>query len=127
MTDTPTPYDLIGGEAVVREIVDRFYDLMDSLPEVKGLRAMHAADLGPMRDRLTAWLVGWLGGPPIYEERFGHVCIASAHAPFAIDATAREHWLLCMLKAIDESAAPPDLKTRLHAPMRRMAEMLQNR
>ena len=27
------PYDLIGGEAAVRRIVNRFYDIMDSAPE----------------------------------------------------------------------------------------------
>jgi len=29
---TQTPYELVGGDAGVRRLVDRFYDLMDSAP-----------------------------------------------------------------------------------------------
>ena len=30
---TVTPYERIGGEAAIRTLVDRFYQLMDELPE----------------------------------------------------------------------------------------------
>jgi hemoglobin len=39
MIDTArTPYQRIGGESGVRELVDRFYDLMDSLPLARSLK-----------------------------------------------------------------------------------------
>ena len=36
--DAPTPYDVMGGDAKVRALVDRFYDLMDLEPAYKELR-----------------------------------------------------------------------------------------
>ena len=43
--DTPTPYDLLGGEDGIRRLVDRFYDLMDTAPEAATVRALHATSL----------------------------------------------------------------------------------
>ncbi|MEZ4290040.1 MAG: hypothetical protein R3E53_05665 [Myxococcota bacterium] len=54
----------------------------------------------PMRDRLTAFLCGWLGGPPRYEERFGHVRMRGAHAPYAIDPALADAWVECMRLAL---------------------------
>ena len=99
----PTPYERIGGEGAVRRIVDRFYDLMDSDADVAPLRRMHAADLAPMRERLTDFMVGWLGGPPRYFQRSDAKCMGQAHAPFAIDAAIRDQWMSCMNRALDEN------------------------
>ena len=60
------PYELIGGGPVVRQVVERFYDIMDADPAAAGIRAMHAGDLGPMRERLFEFLSAWLGGPTTY-------------------------------------------------------------
>lgn len=79
-----SPYEMIGGEVAVRRIVDRFYDIMDSAPEAARIRAMHAHDLAPIRERLYEFLSGWLGGPPLYFQRPDHKCIVSAHRAFAI-------------------------------------------
>ena len=38
MSDTPTPFDALGGEAFVRALVDRFYDLMDLEAGYAGIR-----------------------------------------------------------------------------------------
>lgn len=103
-TPAPTPYDMIGGEAVVRRIVERFYDVMDSAPEAAGIRAMHAADLGPMRQTLFEFLSGWLGGPRSYAK-----CIMSAHRPFAIGDAERDAWMFCMRRALSDSGVTGEL------------------
>ena len=72
MSDTNTPYDLIGGEAGVRKLVDRFYDHMDQLEEVKGIRDLHARSLKASREKLFLFLSGWLGGPDLYVQKYGH-------------------------------------------------------
>lgn len=77
----PSAFDLVGGEARVRELVDRFYDLMDLEPEFSGIRALHPASLDGSRDKLFWFLCGWLGGPDHYIERFGHPRL---RAPFAV-------------------------------------------
>ena len=78
------PFERIGGEEGVRALVDRFYDLMDTLPEAAGIRAMHPRDLRMSREKLYLFLVGWLGGPPLYVERFGHPRLRARHLPFPI-------------------------------------------
>ncbi|MBL8304434.1 MAG: cyanoglobin, partial [Ideonella sp.] len=71
-TPASSPYERLGGDAGVRALVDRFYDLMDIEPAYTGLRAIHPESLDGSRDKLHWFLSGWLGGPALYEERFGH-------------------------------------------------------
>jgi hemoglobin len=75
---------------------------METLPEARALRAMHAADLTEVREKLAVPLVGWLGGPNEYRSRFGAISIPGFHARFAIDEAERDAWLLCMARAVDE-------------------------
>jgi hemoglobin len=67
-----TPFDQIGGEARVRALVTRFYDLMELEPGYQALRAVHGSELANARKKLFWFLCGWLGGPQHYTERFGH-------------------------------------------------------
>ena len=121
-----SPYEMIGGEAMVRRIVDRFYEVMDSAPEAAGIRAMHATDLAPMRTRLFEFLSGWLGGPPLYFQRPDHKCIVSAHRPFAIGAAERDAWMMCMRQALKDCGVAEDLRTLLDRAFLRMAEAFRN-
>jgi len=111
-TSAQTPYDLIGSE-VVRQIVDRFYDLMDSDERYAALRAMHADDLEPMRDSLTGFLCAWLGGPrDWFAERPG-ICMMSAHARMPIGSDTAGQWIDAMRRAIGEAPLAPALGTRM--------------
>ena len=122
-----TPYELIGGAEGVRKLVDRFYDLMDSLPEVRGLRAMHAKDLTPMREKLSDFLSGWFGGPQLYFQRPDAKCMGSAHAPFRIGEAERDQWMLCMHQALEESALPRNMKNLVDIAFFRMCDAFRNR
>ncbi|MBV1732644.1 MAG: globin, partial [Hydrogenophaga sp.] len=44
-----TPFEWIGGEARVRALVDRFYDLMDIEPGYHELRVAHGSTLDDAR------------------------------------------------------------------------------
>jgi hemoglobin len=124
-----TPYELIGGtEDAVRHLVTCFYEVMDTDPEMKTLRALHAGDLSPMRERLTWFMSGWLGGPALYAERNdGSVCITKAHQPFPIDAEMRDLWMTCMRRALEKAGTPEPVRQMLDAPLARVAEFLRNR
>ena len=122
-----TPYDMVGGETALREIVERFYDIMDSAPEANDIRAMHARDLSPMRERLFEFLSGWLGGPPLYFQRPDHKCIVSAHRPFAIGEAERDQWMMCMRRAMEETGVPAEVRTLLDRPFLRVADAFRNR
>jgi len=120
------PYDLIGGEAALRRIVDRFYRIMDSDPAAAGIRAMHADDLAPIREKLFEFLSGWLGGPPLYVQRTGSVCITEAHRPFAIGAAERDQWLMCMRRALREEGVSEEVRELLDKPLFMIADFVRN-
>lgn len=94
-----TPYERLGGRDVLRAVVDRFYDLMEQDPAYAALRAMHAADLAPMRESLTGFLTGWSGGPRDWFA--GGKCVMGAHRPLAITPATAAEWLDAMGRAVD--------------------------
>lgn len=122
-----SPYVRLGGDEGVRQLVGSFYELMDTLPEAQTIRAMHAADLSPMVEKLSVFLIGWLGGPERYRERFGRVVIPAAHEPFSIGTDARDEWLLCMRRALESVQADADLLEMLMPPFKAMADMCRTR
>ena len=113
MTGSPTPFERLGGEAGVRALVDRFYDLMDLDPGAAELRALHPTSLDGSRDKLYWFLCGWLGGPQHYTDRFGHPMLRARHLPFRIGLRERDQWLACMHQAMAELAVEPALAERL--------------
>lgn len=122
-----TPYELIGGEEGVRRLVDRFYDLMDTAPEAAAIRAMHARSLKVSREKLFLFLTGWMGGPPLYVERFGHPMLRARHLPFPIGGPERDEWMWCMERALDEQEMPSILRDYLRDRFRGVAEHMRNR
>ena len=123
---SPTPYERIGGEAGIRRLVDRFYDLMDSAPEAVHVRALHATSLTASREKLRLFLTGWTGGPQLYVARHGHPRLRMRHFPFAIGARERDEWLWCMDRALDEQEMPPELRTHLHERLHALADHMRN-
>ncbi len=122
-----SPYQKLGGEAGVRKLVDRFYELMDTLPEAEIIRAMHPQDLAGSRDKLFKFLSGWLGGPQLYMEEFGHPRLRARHMPFAVDEAARDAWMLCMKQAVDEMNIEDELlKQQLLHSLFKTADFMRN-
>jgi hemoglobin len=119
-------FESIGGEAAVRRLVDRFYDLMDALPEAREIRALHPAELAGSRDKLHWFLVGWLGGPPLYVERFGHPRLRARHLPFPIGPRERDQWLFCMRQALQENVADEPVRTQIAAALAQLADHMRN-
>jgi hemoglobin len=99
-----TLYDLLGGEPEathkIREIVEAFYDVMDSDEKAKTIRLMHPEDLTPSREKLFMFLTGWTGGPQLYTERYGHPFLRRRHLPFKIGEDERDQWIYCMTKGM---------------------------
>lgn len=122
-----TPYGQMGGERAVRALVDRFYDLMDTLPEVRVLRDLHPADLAESRDKLFWFMSGWLGGPPLFVEKVGHPMLRRRHFRFPVDAAMRDQWMRCMTQALDEHVADAALRERLHTALANLADHMRNR
>jgi hemoglobin len=100
---------------------------MDSLPEAASIRAMHASDLSPMKEKLAEYLIGWMGGPPLYAEKYGSVCMTTPHEPYHIGPEERDQWLLCMDRALEQIDASEELVAMLKIPFYRIADAVRNR
>ena len=122
-----TLYDLIGGDVRVRELVDRFYDLMDLQPEFAVLRAMHPPSLDGSRDKLYHLLSGWSGGPDLYTPRYGNAFLRARHLPFAIGTSARDKWLLCMVLAMQDLGIEEDKQDILLQGFFKTADWMRNK
>lgn len=121
-----TPYELIGGESAVRRLVDRFYDLMDSEPEAAGIRAMHPPTLESSREKLRLFLTGWLGGPQLYVEKYGHPRLRARHLPFPIGEDERDAWIRCMDQALEDQEMPEMVREFLAGRFRGVADHMRN-
>lgn len=117
-------YQAAGGYQGVRRLVDEFYREMETLAVARDIRAMHPDDLAPARDKLTRFLCGWLGGPPLYRERYGPIQLPVAHAHLVVGAAERDAWLACMQNAVDRQpfsqAFREYLMTQLAVPAERV-------
>lgn len=124
--DETSLYQQIGGERAVKQLVDRFYDRMDEDHAVAELRAMHAKSLKASREKLFEFLSGWLGGPQLYIEKYGHPRLRQRHLPFKIDSDASEQWMRCMRQALDEMELPTALQRGLGRSFHQLANHMRN-
>jgi len=127
VSEAATGFALLGGEPGVRALVDRFYDLMDLETGYASLRRLHPSTLDGSRDKLHWFLCGWLGGPDLYQERFGHPRLRARHLPYQIGIAERDQWLACMKQAMVESGADAVLADRLHAAFFTTADWMRNK
>jgi hemoglobin len=122
--DAATPFDELGGETMVRRLVDSFYDrIRDDSPQ---LRAMHPTDDRNSRRNLFEFLCGWLGGPPLYAERRGHPRLRMRHLPFSIGEAETEEWMRCMRGALDDIEVADPLRAFLESRLGQTAHHLRN-
>lgn len=124
--DPTTPYDMIGGEPVLARLCDRFYGLMAETPQFAELRALHPEDLQGSRDKLFMFLSGWLGGPDLFVQQFGHPRLRARHMPFAIGTRERDQWVACMLRAMEEAGIAEPMRERLLQSFFKTADFMRN-
>ena len=125
-----TFFELLGGEINgtqnIRQLVETFYDIMDSDPKAAPIRAMHQPDLTSAREKLFMFLTGWTGGPQLYIERYGHPMLRKRHLPFAIDESARDQWMYCIIKATHQLGYEDVLMKRLAEQLYGVADFMRN-
>lgn len=111
-------YQLLGGAATIRRLADRFYQLMDELPEARRLRRLHRGRLEGSAKRLFEHLTGWLGGPALCSARPGRPCLE------AVGSIECNEWQLCMRLALAEQIEDAELRAVLLQALNGMAEAL---
>lgn len=123
---TQTTYECIGGEAALQAIVTRFYDLMALEPQFTQLRSVHGTSLDEARKRLFMFLSGWMGGPSLYIEQYGHPRLKMRHMPFKIGTVERDQWLACMAFALQDCGVQDPLHTQLMESFYGTADWMRN-
>jgi len=124
---SPTLYEIIGGETALRQLVDRFYDLMQLEPDFAGIHVMHPVPNDSSRDKLFMFLSGWMGGPDLYIERYGHPRLRARHLGYAIGTKERDQWLRAMAWAMEDLGWDDELRVRLMNSFFQTADWMRNK
>jgi hemoglobin len=124
-----SPFELMGGEQVVRRVVEHFYECM-SIDE-PALAKLHQVDADgrvnkPTQERFGLFLIGWLGGPQDYTERHGHPRLRMRHGRVPVNIAMRDAWLRCMQKALDAEQITGELRKFLDQRFAEVADFLRN-
>jgi hemoglobin len=121
-------YDQLGGEAGLQQLVQVFYDIIETDPAAEELHRLHLRGNGVAHSRLAQFnfLCGFLGGPKLYAEKHGHANIKLMHAHVVITPSAKDLWLESMAKAIDMVALDSTIKKQLMLSFTAVAERLVN-
>ena len=122
--EAATPYEELGGETLLRRLVDHFYDRIHHDSPL--LRAMHPADDSNSRRNLFEFLSGWMGGPDLYTERKGHPRLRMRHLPFSIGSTEAEEWMRCMRLALADAGVHEPLLGYLDSQLEQTAQHVRN-
>lgn len=91
-------YAVMGEENIFRMCRD-FYARIGS----SSIRHLFPEDLPAASEKIAAFLVGLLGGPPLYAQRYGSPMMRARHLPFAIDEAARQEWLRCFREVLADA------------------------
>lgn len=122
----PPHFEMLGGQDGVVRLVDAFYRHMDTRPDARGIRAMHAPDLASTKAVLVLYLCEWLGGPKEYSARRGHPRLRMRHGSFSIGVAERDAWLACMGAALEDMGATPTLQSELMNAFFKTADWMRN-
>jgi hemoglobin len=121
---TPSLYDRIGGTDAFRRLVEVFYAGVADDPVLRPLYPEQ--DLGPAADRLRMFLEQYWGGPRTYSDQRGHPRLRMRHAPYRVDADARDRWLTHMRAGVDVLELDADTDAELWGYLQMAAHSLVN-
>ena len=120
-----TSYQAAGQEQGIRKLVDEFYHQMETLKQGQHIRAMHTEDLNVIKDKLSVFLMGWLGGPRNYAKKYGQMSIPMVHKHLVIGEEERDAWLYCMQEALKHQDYDEEFKQYLIRELARPAEAIR--
>lgn len=127
MAEIETPYVRIGGEKAVRQLCNTFYRIMCDTPQTKLIRDMHPTDIQISEDKLFKFLSGWLGGPDLFVQEYGHPRLRARHLPFSIGIEERDQWLYCMAQALKTLNLDELFAQQLMSSFVQTADFMRNR
>jgi hemoglobin len=104
----PSLFERVGGREGVARLIDTFYDYVEADPD---LRPLFPEDMSRGREKQKWFFEQWMGGEPLYSERFGHPRLRRRHFPFVIDQRGAGRWLRHFNQALQDCGiARPDVE-----------------
>ena len=91
-------FGTMGEENIFKMLADFYAEL-----EKSDIRDMFPPNMQKASEKSAAFFVGLLGGPPLYHERYGNPMMRGRHMPFAIDEAARQVWVACFDKVLENA------------------------
>jgi hemoglobin len=119
-----TPYEELGGADRLHAMVDSFYVRMEA--DAPNVRVLHPANIATSNVKLYEYLSGWLGGPPLYENKRGHPQLRMRHLPFTIGEQEADDWMRCMRGAFDDCELEDPLRSFLEDRLDTLAHHMVN-
>lgn len=126
LSPSNTPYMMIGGEVGVKALANAFYDEMETNPHLQELLAIHQLPLDNIREKFFQYLSGWMGGPPLFEEKYGHPRLRQRHMHVKVTKKQAELWMLCMNNAMNKTVEDKQLKDHLRQAFGQLALHMVN-
>ena len=120
-------FQAAGGEAGVFKLVDDFFERMEKDERFSTIWQMHPDDKALSRDKLARFLCGWLGGPRLYNEKYGAISLPRVHAHLAIATPERDQWLTCMSESVEQQPFATTFKSYLMEQLYVPAEAVRRR
>lgn len=122
-----TVYSRIGGKKTIDALVDRFYEVMSTDPQARECLDTHKKDLSEVSIKLKEYLYGWLGGPQVFVQKYGHPRMRMRHIMIPISQAERDQWVYCMEKALSESKIDKETQEEMLNAMKHLADIIVNK
>ncbi len=118
----------IGGETAVKELVETFYDIIETHPAGKDILKLHQDGHGLRHARLEQFdfMCGFLGGNRYYFEKHKHMNVKQIHAHVEINQEASDNWLSCMDMAMEKCGISHELAEKMRHTFKNVAKILVN-
>jgi hemoglobin len=91
-------YAAMGEANIFAMLADVYAEL-----EQSSIREMFPANMRAASEKSAAFFVGLLGGPPLYQQRYGAPMMRARHLPFPIDEAAQQVWLACFERVLAQA------------------------
>lgn len=121
--ENQTLYERIGGDAALRQLTDKFYDLVFGHELISRL---FQSDKDLIKEKQRLFLTQFLGGPQLYSEVYGHPMMRARHMPHTITEDDAVAWLQCMATAVGTLPISNELKDELFDRFPRTAFFMVN-
>jgi hemoglobin len=100
-------YGIMGEANIFKMISDLYKEI-----EQSEIRRLFPADMEEASKKSALFFVTLLGGPPLYFQKHGPPRMRARHLPFEIDEKARQVWLGCFDRVLENADLKYDFPRR---------------